>query len=317
MIRRSALALAMALLAMAFAGSAAYGQARNLAQAAALSKETGFPLLVISNTFTSCPVCQRSLASLKQELKSDDAEMKQLVSQFITYEIRPGNAEFDLFTNQYKPQGNNVVMFIVSAKGEEIHNGLGFPTGDGMKSLLRTGIERTGGVKRWPNPELDRALARAVEQARKFWDEEKRELAVNALVPHISKVVINDASIDIEREFAALVEEYANLAKNDLENVSERLHQSTGDFAALVDLAVVDRTFGKLPQLAEPLAAFSETWQTLPGDQRQLIEQLARARNEETVNAPAAERRYKGIIAKHAEAPAGKLAQSRLEAMAK
>jgi len=106
------------------------------------SQATGLPLLVLG-TSESCAPCHY----LRHRLDTEPA-LKQLLTQYVRVDLKVSDAQYREWTKRFAPAGRGVPMiFIVSAKGKEIHNASGAPRGRKLNRLLASGIELTGGYK--------------------------------------------------------------------------------------------------------------------------------------------------------------------------
>jgi hypothetical protein len=306
-------------------------------EAASEATKTGKPLIVLGTSAT-CSRCQ----ALKQGLSSNP-ELKLLLTQYVTVEVPFAGREFkeafqaivarDKKFNQ--PIGAPSV-FLFTAAGETVYAGpnqaSGMAAGDELKKLLIEGIGKNGGVR---SPALEFANKSSAEQAadlrqaRKLLSEKQVVPAALLVARHIQPAAESDEQIaavvkltglplaksNSEAELDALVKQLSGPGQS---LVQAALAQaSSGDATrGAVQLAELDRAFGKFPALAEPLAAAwkeTEAKANVPQlrEQAELIDKARAAESEQDL--PRAIAAYEEVVATYPGTQAAELSQQRLK----
>jgi hypothetical protein len=301
MREKTVLSIVAAIFAVGLVPAEAYGQVA-IPAAIARAKQTGLPMLVIGVTDT-CPHCVR----LRQRLQTEP-DLRELLAQYVPVEIEAGTADWNLWTQQFPPGGNGVpLIYIVSAEGKEIYNKSGAPQGDGLKELLSTGIEQTGGPKQLgPQREAMVAAARKIEM---LAQRGKKAEAIAAAAPYAA------AAADHEK-LGPIVETWNQEAAEKLQKAQSMLASADEAFSGVLTVVTVQRVYGPLPGVKEQVEELLETIQQTP-DQQEMME-LAKAIDkgralEDRENVRGAMAAYKAVAARHPDTPAAAWAENRLQ----
>jgi len=233
--------------------SASQASAAGLARAAAFSKETGLPMLVVVSS-DSCPHCVR----LMQRLSSDPTVVP-LVKQFVPIEVKVGTNDHKLFTSQIPPVGNGVPqVYVVSSSGETVSSTGGAPQGDSLNRILADAIQKTGGPKDLSKlgqqDEIEKKLAATVRRVKLMIASGRTAEAIAALSP-----VLEGLAADNDGESAKQLRDLAGRLATEADKrlkQAQTLAESKADAAKIaLLLAGVKKDYASLPAVNSALDA--------------------------------------------------------------
>lgn len=304
-------------------------------EAVAKAKKTGKPVLILG-TSEGCSRCQ----ALKQGLSSQ-TELKLLLTQYVTVEVPFAGREFKETFNAIvardrkfnQPIGAPSV-FLLTAAGETVYAGpnqaSGMTAGDELKKLLIEGIGKNGGVRASSEAAASSAeRAFDVRQARKLLDDKQAVQAALLVAKHIPTGTQSDEQVaailkltglslaksKAEAELDALVKQLSQAGESLVAAALARTGSGDATRGA-VQLAELNRAFGKFPSLAEPLA---KAWKEVDAkssvpklrEQAELID-LARAAESEQ-DLPRSIAAYEEVVATYPGTQAAELSQLRIK----
>jgi thioredoxin-related protein len=303
-------------------------------EAMADAKRTGKPVLILGIS-EGCSRCQ----ALKQGLSSQ-TELKLLLTQYVTVEVPFAGREFKEIFNAIVARDkkfNQAIgapsVFLLTAAGETVYAGPnhsgGMAAGEELKKLLVEGIGRNGGVR----ASVERAAPSAervtdLRQARKLLADKQAVRAALLVAKYIP------AETDTDEQVAELVKltglsRAKSKEEAELDGLTEQLSQAgqslieaavtrtgSGDATrGAVQLAELNRAFGKFPSLAEPLAMAwkkMEVKSSVPNlrEQAELIDKARAAENEKDL--PRSIAAYEEVVATYPGTQAAELSQVRI-----
>jgi hypothetical protein len=304
-------------------------------EAVAEAKRTGKPVLILG-TSEGCSRCQ----ALKQGLSSQ-TELKLLLTQYVTVEVPFAGREFkEVFSaivardKKFNQAIGAPSVFLLTAAGETVYAGPnqsgGMTAGDELKKLLVEGIGRNGGVRAASEAEAPSAERAAdLRQARKLLADKQAVQAALLVSKHIPAETQSDEQVaavlkltglslaksKVEAERDALIEQLSQAGKSLVAAAVTRT--ISGDaIRGAVQLAELNRAFGKFPSLAEPLA---EAWKEVVArtsvpklrEQAEMID-LARAAESEK-DLPRSIAAYEEVLATYPGTQAAELSQLRIK----
>lgn len=193
---------------------------------------------------------------------STEPELVALTAQYVPLKLDTKDPEFQKFASKYRPTGRGIPMiFIIDSSGKEIYNKSGAPSGAGLATLLKTGIEQTGGIKRPKDaglsPEL---LTRIADKVEAELEDGDIRGACQSLTPLFKQwQTITEIEDPTAQRVVALFNKLNNAGLEQVENANAMLATENRELLGLVLLYGTERKYEPLPPVAEKLAAAMKT----------------------------------------------------------
>ena len=163
----------------------------------------------------------------------------------MAFEALTDSPDASFWMQKHKPTGNAIPMiFIVSAEGKEIYNKGGLPAGDGLKKLLMTGIAETGGAKKLPP--LWGSMIAAWPKIETLLSHHRKAEAITMAAKFASLAPAHD-------KLGPKMEEWTKEAGGDLKTAQQQLASADEVLQGITGALWVQRVYGKLPGVKEPL----------------------------------------------------------------
>ena len=304
-------------------------------EAMADAKRTGKPVLILG-TSEGCSRCQ----ALKQGLSSQ-TELKLLLTQYVTVEVPFAGREFkEVFSaivardKKFNQAIGAPSVFLLTAAGQTVYAGpnqsAGMTAGDELKKLLVEGIGKNGGVRasvEGAAPSAEQAAD--LRQARKLLADKQAVQAALLVAKHIPPETQTDEQVSellkltglslakskAEAELDALIQQLSQAGQTLVAAALARTGSGDATRGA-VQLAELNRAFGKFPSLAEHLA---KAWKELEAkdsvpnlrEQAELIDKARAAESEKDL--PRSIAAYEAVVATYPGTQAAELSQLRIK----
>lgn len=285
----------------------ARGETSPVDSAFAAAESSGRPILAIAGR-ESCGACK----ALEQRLNSDRA-LAPLVAQFVPLVLDVDKPDFQAWSARAPFSGNFIpYVYIVRADGKVLHAASGAPQGEELPLLLATQLQQAGVAL--PEEKLTQ-LANAWAAAVKFRQAGQTSPAIQKILRFAGSGSFAKPAVELDKLLSDIQAE----AQASVAAAQKRLAEEDPPVEAAMDLLHAAQTYARLPQFKNALKATILKYrkQVETKDLFAQADLLNRGKqSEEKGSVKRANDAYGQVISRFPDAPAARLAQDRMDAIA-